>query len=134
MRLRHEYVWIAIGSLIAICVAWGWFISRSQYLNLTNDGTTTDSLGTTLNVEAEQQFFAAYQRGKPGQWQHIQTTIEGDPVTRQLSYFGSGTTYQMVVDARHDQFGSGRIERYTCQRLFMLNGRLAFDECTKESG
>lgn len=131
MRSRRTCVLGVAGALLLLCITGIWITNRLRYLNLPNYGTTIDQRGAPINVEAEQQFFAAYQRGEPGRWHHIVTTVEGDPVTQQVYYFGNGPTYQLINDARHDSYGSGRIERYTCQKLLMQNGRLAFDECTE---
>jgi len=64
-----------------------------------------------------QQFLAAYGERKPGRWEEILYTDEGDPISYQLEYEGNGTILRFIHDATQDKFGSQQITTYTCQQL-----------------
>jgi hypothetical protein len=59
----------------------------------------------------------------------VAPTVEGDLVP--TTYRGDGTaTILVIVDARQDRFGSGRLEYQTCEQPRVENGWLTFAQCT----
>jgi hypothetical protein len=81
-------------------------------------GTTTyRDTGNIENVEARQQFLNAYREGKPGRWEEIFFTDEGDPISAQLHYKGDGTALRLVYDTTQDKFGSKQVVEYACETL-----------------
>ena len=128
MRFSRRLL-LGLGVLLGVCLACNWLVGQLRLSSLPHYGTTTDRIDGTDNLDAERRFFAAYERGDPGRWRHVVTTVEGDPVIQQITFEGKGQPVRIVVDARRDRFGSGRIERYRCQGLALAAGRIVFVGC-----
>jgi hypothetical protein len=75
--------------------------------------------GEGMNIDARRCLLAAYQAGDGAELISTQPTIEGDPITRYIRVHENGTV-ELFVDATQDAFGSGRWERYRCERLLTV--------------
>ncbi len=100
---------------------------------MVNYGTTTDRFGEVINPEAQRRFLEAYEAGRPGRWEHITYTVEGDPIYERLFYAGGGKALRRVVDMTEDQFSAPEdrvVREYECERLERKGKRLRLVRCS----
>jgi hypothetical protein len=94
-------------------------------------GTTVVTHDGAKNAQARERFITAYGAGKPGRWQQVVYTVEGDPVFYRLSYAGRGTLLRLVIDTRQDHFGRHDVLAYDCARLTEEGGHLQLLRCSR---
>lgn len=71
--------------------------------------------GQIENGEVFEGFVQQVSENKPATIAITHYTIEGDPIYYRADY--DGTNYQLEIDKRDDQFGSGGFENYACKAL-----------------
>jgi hypothetical protein len=90
-----------------------WVVNRQP---LAACGEEVLEQGESSDAAARACLFDAYQAGRGAELITTQPTIEGDPWTRYIRVHDNGVV-ELFVDATRDRFGSGRWERFLCERL-----------------
>lgn len=79
------------------------------------------SLEKIKNIEAQDNFLAAYAQGKPGQWEAVQSGGgDGGQSSSLFIYKGTGKQFTVSVDATHISMARPEdmvVSEYTCQSI-----------------
>lgn len=96
---------------------------------LSDCGTWTVGQGERLAPQAADCLRDAVRDRRPARLVVTAPTVEGDPITTSYAVRADGRV-EVTIDSRLDRFGSGRIERQTCQGPVLDAGRPAFADCS----
>ncbi|QED46805.1 DUF4362 domain-containing protein [Cytobacillus dafuensis] len=99
------------------------FLSGCSNLNPVPSSTTYEpqqkdvinNHGGIENIEQIDQFVNNINNGENDEVRIIHYTIEGDPIIWDLTY--DGTSIQSRYDTTYDKFGSGKVEKHSCERI-----------------
>ena len=97
--------------------------------DLTDCGTWTVGQGDRLAAQAADCLRDATRDRRPARLVVTFPTTEGDPITTSYLVRADGRV-EVTTDSRRDRFGSGRIERQTCQGLRPDASRPVFTDCS----
>jgi len=102
-----------------------------QFAALPNYGVTTRHFNGVENADAKQRFLDAYDAGRPGRWELVLYTTEGDPITWDVVYTGHEPQVRVLRDATKDRY-AGRPKRsaYVCTALVKDQWGLSATGCT----
>ena len=92
-------------------------------VEVTDCGEYIDRHGEITGAEARDQFLSAVESGSPADIRIIQYTIEGDPVTIDVSF--DGKTFISTQDTTQDQFGPQQVT--TAEWDHLLSSELVAD-------
>ena len=92
-------------------------------VEVTDCGEYIDRHGEITGAEARDQFLSAVESGSPADIRIIQYTIEGDPVTIDVSF--DGKTFTSTQDTTQDQFGPQQVT--TAEWDHLLSSELVAD-------
>ncbi len=102
-----------------------------QFAALPDYGVTTRHFDRVENADAKDRFLDAYSAGRPGRWEMVHYTIEGDPVSLHVVYAGHETQVRLLRDATKDRFaGHRKRSAYLCTALVEGQGQLSATGCT----
>lgn len=86
-------------------------------------GEYIDKHGEITGAEARDQFLSAVESGSPADIRIVHYTIEGDPITIDVSF--DGKAFTSTQDTTQDQFGPQQIT--TAEWGYLLNSELVAD-------
>jgi hypothetical protein len=98
--------------------------------DMTDFGTSEVQVDGQVNEpERRTGFVRAYRDGKPGRWEVVFYTLEGDPISYELRYAGKGKEVVLLVDSTQDKFGSRELTEYECKQLVQKGETLRLLHC-----
>ncbi len=101
--------------------------------DLTDFGSSEVQVDGQVNEpERRAKFVRSYRAGKPGRWEVVFYTTEGDPISYELRYAGQGKAVVLIVDSTQDRFGSRQVTEYECERLVQEGPALRVARCAGE--